>query len=75
MYLTRCPSPSQRGTSFLRASWRRLFRPKKRRGATMMEYLVCLSFIIAVLVIAIQHFGGVSGNLFTKDAQAVPTSP
>jgi Flp pilus assembly pilin Flp len=51
-----------------RSCWRWL----RRRGATMMEYLVCLSFIIAVLILAVQHIGGTTGTMFKNNANAVP---
>jgi hypothetical protein len=38
----------------------------------MMEYLVCLSFIIAVLVLTIQHLGGTTGTMFGNDASQIP---
>jgi Flp pilus assembly pilin Flp len=45
----------------------------RRKGATAIEYLFMLSLIIAVLVLTIQHFGGVVGTLFTKTSTTYPT--
>jgi Flp pilus assembly pilin Flp len=45
---------------------------EQRRGATMMEYLVCLSFIVAVLILAIQHVGLATGTNFQTTATTMP---
>ncbi len=47
---------------------------KRRRGVTSMEYLVCASFIIIVLISTIQALGITVKGLFTKDATATNTS-
>jgi hypothetical protein len=39
----------------------------------MMEYLVCLSFIVAVLILAIQHIGLATGGLFQASATTMPS--
>ena len=49
-----------------------LLRRLRRRGATMMEYLVCLSFIIAVVILAIQHVGLATGTNFQTTATTMP---
>jgi Flp pilus assembly pilin Flp len=41
-----------------------------RRGATAMEYLVCASFILVVLIAGVQHLASVTQSLFQKDANA-----
>jgi Flp pilus assembly pilin Flp len=43
---------------------------ERRRGTTAMEYLVCLTFIIVVVIIAVQSLGIETGKLFTKNANA-----
>lgn len=45
-------------------------RRKRRRGATSMEYVVMASFILMVVIGAVQYFGYSVGNLFTYDAAA-----
>jgi Flp pilus assembly pilin Flp len=41
-------------------------RRQKRRGATAMEYCVMASFVIVVLVMAVQHIGALVAPSFTK---------
>jgi Flp pilus assembly pilin Flp len=41
-------------------------RRQKRRGVTAMEYCVVASVIIAVLVLVVQHIGGLVAPMFTK---------
>jgi Flp pilus assembly pilin Flp len=48
--------------------------PRTRRGVTALEYLVCASFIIVVLIVAIQHLGSLTGGLFRKSATATSTN-
>jgi Flp pilus assembly pilin Flp len=43
---------------------------KRRRGATAMEYLVALSFIVVVLILAVQHIGSITGGLLGNSAKA-----
>lgn len=43
---------------------------RPRRGVTSMEYLVMLSFIIVVIIIVVQHLGGVTRGLFQTTANA-----
>ena len=43
---------------------------RRRRGATSMEYVVMASFILMVLIGAVQYFGYSVGNLYTADAAA-----
>ena len=50
-------------------------RRKKRRAATTMEYAVMLSFILLVVIAAIQSFGISVGKLFTSDAAATSKAP
>jgi Flp pilus assembly pilin Flp len=45
-------------------------RRRKRRGATAMEYLVALSFILIVLIMAVQHLGKTTNDLLTNSATA-----
>jgi Flp pilus assembly pilin Flp len=45
-------------------------RRRKRRGATSMEYLVMLSFILLVVIIGIQSFGTSVAALFKVDVNA-----
>lgn len=42
----------------------------RRRGATAMEYLVVISFILVVLIIAVQSLGGVTKGLLSNSASA-----
>jgi Flp pilus assembly pilin Flp len=53
--------------------WRllkRALRGRFRRGVTSLEYVVCASFILVVLVLAVQHLGSITSGLFKKDADA-----
>jgi Flp pilus assembly pilin Flp len=43
---------------------------KKRRGATSMEYCVMASFILLVVIAAVQAFGFTVGGIFTSNAAA-----
>ena len=45
-------------------------RRKRRRGATSMEYCVMASFILLVVIAAVQSFGVHVGALFTSNAAA-----
>lgn len=45
-------------------------RRKGRRAATSMEYVVMASFILLVVIAAIQSFGFSVSKLFTSDAAA-----
>ena len=51
---------------------RRGHRRKRRRGATAMEYLVCLSFILGVLILAVQHVGTITKSIAKNDADNLP---
>jgi hypothetical protein len=42
--------------------------PRKRRGVTALEYLVALSFIIVMAIVAIQHIGAITGGLLQNSA-------
>jgi Flp pilus assembly pilin Flp len=46
---------------------------RRRRGATMMEYLVVISLILTVLIITVQHLGQTVQQLFSSDAAATAT--
>jgi hypothetical protein len=50
----------------------------KRRGVTAMEYLVVISFILTVLILAVQGLGNVTRGLFKNSEEetrkTVPTS-
>ena len=41
-----------------------------RRGATALEYLVCASFILVVLIVVVQHLGSLTGGLFRQSSTA-----
>jgi hypothetical protein len=43
---------------------------RRRRGVTAMEYLVAISFILIVLILAVQHLGSVTGGLLGNSAKA-----
>ena len=45
-------------------------RPSRRRGATALEYLVCISSILVVVIITVQHLGSVVANKFQNNAAA-----
>jgi Flp pilus assembly pilin Flp len=47
---------------------------RKRRGATAMEYLVVISVILVVLIIAVQQLGMITRGLFTQEAEATRTN-
>jgi Flp pilus assembly pilin Flp len=40
-----------------------------------MEYLVCASFILVVLIAGVQHLASVTHSLFQKDADATNVLP
>jgi hypothetical protein len=42
----------------------------RRRGVTAMEYLVAISFILIVLILAVQHLGSVTRGLLGNSAKA-----
>ncbi len=46
-------------------------RGLKRRGATAMEYLVCLTFIIVVVIVTVQHIGGIIRGLLSNSPNAI----
>jgi Flp pilus assembly pilin Flp len=50
-------------------------KSKKRRGVTAMEYLVCLTFIIVVVIVAVQSLGVKTGKLFSNSANATKSGP
>lgn len=41
-----------------------------RRGATALEYLVMITFILVAMILAIQHFGTTVKGIFTSNANA-----
>jgi len=43
---------------------------RRRPGATAMEYLVAISFILVVLILAVQHLGFFTGGLMDNSAKA-----
>jgi Flp pilus assembly pilin Flp len=43
---------------------------KKRRGVTAMEYLVCISFILVVVIFTVQALGVNTGKLFNRSSNA-----
>jgi Flp pilus assembly pilin Flp len=45
-------------------------RKKIRRGVTAMEYLVCISFILVVVIFTVQSLGIKTGALFGKSSNA-----
>jgi Flp pilus assembly pilin Flp len=48
---------------------------RRRAGATAMEYLVCASFILVVLIAGVQHLASVTQSLFQEDADATNVLP
>jgi Flp pilus assembly pilin Flp len=44
--------------------------PQRRRGATALEYLVCISTILVVVILAVQHIGSVVNGKFVNNAKA-----
>ena len=49
----------------------------KRRGVTAMEYCVMASFVLAVVVLAVQHIGSLVSPSFNKASKGTnaPTAP
>ena len=43
---------------------------KRRRGATMLEYLVMLSFVLLAVIITVQKLGQVTGGMMQNSADA-----
>jgi Flp pilus assembly pilin Flp len=43
---------------------------RRRRGATAMEYLLVASFILVVVISAVQYFGYKTNQLMSKSAAA-----
>ena len=43
---------------------------KRRRGATALEYLVCISTILVVVILVVQHLGSVVNGKFVNNAKA-----
>ncbi len=43
---------------------------KPRRGATALEYLVCISTILVVVILVVQHLGSVVNGKFANNAKA-----
>ena len=43
--------------------------PRKRRGATALEYAVMLNFIFLALILAVQHLGSALANSFSISSQ------
>jgi Flp pilus assembly pilin Flp len=41
-----------------------------RRGATALEYLVCISTILVVVIITVQHLGSIVNTMFANNAKA-----
>jgi Flp pilus assembly pilin Flp len=44
--------------------------PQCRRGATALEYLVCISTILVVVILVVQHLGSVVNGKFVNNAKA-----
>jgi Flp pilus assembly pilin Flp len=42
----------------------------RRKGVTAMEYLVVISFILTVVILTVQHLGGVTQGLFKNSGDA-----
>jgi Tfp pilus assembly protein PilW len=49
-------------------------RPRKRRGATMMEYLMMISLIVTVCLVGIGYFGSKTNELATSASQSINKS-
>jgi Flp pilus assembly pilin Flp len=75
MMLVSRPAPPQQQADEASPQTRiqRLRSWARRRGATVMEYAVMLSFIIVVCFMAIQHFGGITSAMFSHDSSQLPT--
>lgn len=43
---------------------------RQRRGATALEYLVMITFILVVVILAVQHLGQVAGGILSNNAKA-----
>jgi Flp pilus assembly pilin Flp len=50
-------------------------RRSKRRGVTAMEYCVMASFILAAVVMAVQHIGALIAPSFRKASTGVQSNP
>ena len=74
MLLTRPASPAETPADEAGQPSRlhKLRRWARRRGATVMEYAVMLSFIIVVVFVAIQQIGGITGGMFSNSASQIP---
>jgi Flp pilus assembly pilin Flp len=48
--------------------------PQHRRGATALEYLVCISTILVVVILVVQHLGSVVNGKFVNNAKATATT-
>ena len=45
-----------------------------RRGATALEYLVCISTILVVVILTVQHLGSVVSGMFSNNAKATTST-
>ena len=44
---------------------------ERRRGTTMMEYLVMISMILVVVLVAVGYLGGVNNNSMSGSSNAI----
>lgn len=49
-------------------------QPPRRRGATVMEYVMMLSLIVTVAMVGIGYFGGQTGLLTKSNTDALSKS-
>ena len=50
-------------------------RKRGRSGATAMDYLVCATFILVLLIAGVQHLASVTQGLLQKDANPTKVLP
>lgn len=46
----------------------------ERRGVTALEYMVCASAIICVVILAVQHIGSITKSMFSDAASKTTTA-
>ncbi len=45
-------------------------RARRRRAATAMEYLVCITFVLVALIMAVNALGLTTSKIFSSNAKA-----
>jgi Flp pilus assembly pilin Flp len=68
------PSLGQVSTYSSDAGQDRPQSPQRRPGATALEYLVCISTILVVVILVVQHLGSVVNGKFVNNAKATATT-